>query len=44
MPVPLRRYLVNFQARRLSHFFTDVLVIGSGIAGSAGCTLDPRQA
>lgn len=33
MPVPLRRYLVNFNARRLSHFFTDVLVIGSGIAG-----------
>ncbi len=28
-----RRYLVSFEARRLPHIFTDVLVIGSGLAG-----------
>ena len=28
-----RRYLVSFQSRRLPHIFTDVLVIGSGVAG-----------
>jgi L-aspartate oxidase len=28
-----RRYLVNFRLKRLPHYFTDVLVIGSGIAG-----------
>ncbi|HHH76026.1 MAG TPA: FAD-dependent oxidoreductase, partial [Phycisphaerae bacterium] len=28
-----RRYLVNFQTSRLSHVFTDVLVIGAGLAG-----------
>jgi len=28
-----RRYLVSFEARRLPHIFTDVLVIGSGAAG-----------
>jgi L-aspartate oxidase len=27
------RYLVGFEARRLGHIFTDVLVIGSGVAG-----------
>ena len=28
-----RRYLVSFDSRRLGHIFTDVLVIGSGVAG-----------
>src|SRR5262245_39879860 len=28
-----KRYLVRFAPKRLQHFFTDVLVIGGGIAG-----------
>ncbi|HOF19379.1 MAG TPA: L-aspartate oxidase, partial [Phycisphaerae bacterium] len=28
-----RRYLVSFESRRLPHIFTDVLVIGGGVAG-----------
>ena len=28
-----RRYLTNFDSRRVPHLFTDVLVIGSGVAG-----------
>jgi len=28
-----RRYLANFRTKRIPHFFTDVLIIGSGIAG-----------
>jgi len=28
-----RRYLINFESRRLPHIFTDVLVIGGGAAG-----------
>ncbi|MEE8171198.1 MAG: FAD-binding protein, partial [Phycisphaerae bacterium] len=28
-----RRYLINFEASRVGHVFTDVLVIGSGVAG-----------
>ena len=28
-----RRYLADFEISRISHRFTDVLVIGSGIAG-----------
>ncbi len=31
--LPLRRYLVSFSTRALPHRFTDVLVIGSGVAG-----------
>jgi L-aspartate oxidase len=31
--LPTRRYLLNFRTKRLPHYFTDVLVIGSGIAG-----------
>ena len=27
------RYLIPFRARKLPHYFTDVLVIGAGIAG-----------
>lgn len=32
-PYLQRRYLLSFDTRRLPHIFTDVLVIGSGIAG-----------
>jgi len=28
-----RRYLLSFESRRLPHIFTDVLVIGAGVAG-----------
>ena len=28
-----RRYLLSFQCRRLPHIFTDVLVVGGGVAG-----------
>ncbi|MBI5863660.1 MAG: L-aspartate oxidase [Planctomycetes bacterium] len=31
--VARRRYLTNFEVQRLPHLFTDVLVLGSGIAG-----------
>ena len=27
------RYLATFQPKQVPHFFTDVLVIGSGLAG-----------
>lgn len=30
---PTRRYLVRFHPKRVPHVFTDVLVIGSGVAG-----------
>jgi len=30
---PKRRYLVRFDPKRIPHTFTDVLVIGGGIAG-----------
>jgi L-aspartate oxidase len=32
-PYLQRRYLVSYDSRRLGHIFTDVLVIGSGVAG-----------
>ena len=32
-PYLQRRYLVSFESRRLPHIFTDVLVIGAGVAG-----------
>jgi L-aspartate oxidase len=43
IPVPvLRRYLVPFDPRRIPHQFTDVLVIGGGIAGTrAALAIDP---
>lgn len=28
-----RRYLSNFDIHRLPHLFTDVLILGSGVAG-----------
>lgn len=38
-----RRYLVSFDPKRVPHFFTDVLVIGGGIAGSrAALEIDER--
>lgn len=43
MSVPLRRYLVNFNAKRMSHFFTDALVIGSGIAGLRAALTIPAK-
>ena len=37
-----RRYLVPFNPRRIPHLFTDVLVIGGGIAGTrAALAVDP---
>lgn len=31
--VPAHRYLLRFHPKRISHVFTDVLIVGSGIAG-----------
>jgi len=40
---PRRRYLVRFDLKRIPHMFTDVLVIGAGIAGiRAALEIDPR--
>ena len=40
---PKRRYLVNFNPKRVPHLFTDVLVIGAGITGiRAGLAIDPK--
>ena len=36
MTVPTPRYLVPFHPKKVPHFFTDVLVIGGGLAGSSG--------
>ena len=37
------RYLVSFTPRQLPHFFTDVLIIGGGLAGlRAANAIDPR--
>jgi L-aspartate oxidase len=41
--LPDRRYLVNFRTKRLPHYFTDVLVIGSGIAGLRAALAIPAQ-
>ncbi len=38
-----RRYLVRFDPKRIPHLFTDVLVIGGGIAGiRAALAVDPK--
>jgi L-aspartate oxidase len=38
----LRRYLVPFDPKRIPHLFTDVLIIGGGIAGTrAALAVDP---
>ncbi|SFH72204.1 L-aspartate oxidase [Planctomicrobium piriforme] len=40
---PRRRYLVQFHPKRIPHVFTDVLIIGAGIAGiRAALEIDPR--
>ena len=40
--VPKRRYLVRFDPKRIPHTFTDVLMIGGGIAGiRAALAVDP---
>ncbi|MBI1345168.1 L-aspartate oxidase [bacterium] len=40
---PKRRYLVRFNPKRIPHLFTDVLVIGAGIAGlRAALAIDPK--
>ena len=45
MSDPLRRYLVPFSPKKIPHFFTDVLVIGAGLAGlRAACAVDPKLA
>ncbi|MFO0883230.1 MAG: L-aspartate oxidase [Pirellulales bacterium] len=42
MTVTTPRYLVPFQPRELPHFFTDVLIIGAGLAGlRAANAIDP---
>ncbi len=41
--LPLRRYLVNFRVKRLPHYFTDVLIIGSGIAGLRAALTIPAK-
>ena len=37
------RYLVSFDARRALHQFTDVLIIGAGIAGVRAALEIPRD-
>ena len=43
MPSPVPRYLVPFHPKRVPHFFTDVLVVGGGLAGlRAALAVDPK--
>ena len=43
MSTPIPRYLVPFHPKHVPHFFTDVLIIGSGLAGlRAALAVDPR--
>lgn len=42
MSVPILRYLAPFHPKKVPHFFTDVLVVGSGLAGlRAALAADP---
>ena len=42
MTVSTPRYLVPFHPKRVPHFFSDVLIIGSGLAGlRAALAVDP---
>ncbi|MCE5267960.1 MAG: L-aspartate oxidase [Planctomycetaceae bacterium] len=42
MSPPVPRYLVPFHPKRVPHFFTDVLIVGSGLAGlRAALAVDP---
>jgi L-aspartate oxidase len=44
MPTPDPRFLVPFHPKRVPHFFTDVLVIGGGLAGlRAALAIDPKR-
>lgn len=41
--IPSTRYLVPFHPKKIPHYFTDVLVIGSGLAGlRAAIAVDPK--
>ncbi len=43
MPDPTPRYLVRFHPKRVPHAFTDVLIIGGGLAGlRAAIAVDPK--
>jgi len=43
MSVSVPRYLVPFHPKRVPHFFTDVLVVGGGLAGlRAALAVDPK--
>ncbi len=43
MTTPVPRYLVPFHPKRVPHFFTDVLVVGGGLAGlRAALAVDPK--
>ncbi|HEY4761278.1 MAG TPA: FAD-binding protein, partial [Thermoguttaceae bacterium] len=43
MTTPNPRYLVPFHPKSVPHFYTDVLIIGSGLAGlRAALAVDPR--
>lgn len=33
IPVGMRRYLIDIHPKRMTHFFTDILIIGGGLAG-----------
>lgn len=42
MPTAVPRYLVPFHTKQVPHFFTDVLIVGSGLAGlRAALAVDP---
>ena len=41
---PAIRYLAPFHPKRVSHYFADVLIVGSGLAGlRAAMAVDPEQ-
>lgn len=43
MPETIPRYLVAFQPKRVPHYFTDILIIGGGLAGlRAAIEIDPE--
>ena len=43
MLTAIPRYLVPFHPKQVPHFFTDVLIIGGGLAGlRAALAVDPR--
>ena len=43
MPSASQRYLVEFDARRLAHRFTDILVLGGGLAGLQAALAIPHS-